>query len=149
LPSIIPSYIYTLFASMIVGSLLIVTFSLSSINIKSEAEKQQLKTIAEYVATKSCELVSATAANKLAVNFTLDLPSLIGDQRYWVQLNNDSSVAWVETGYGIIPQPTDYQALIPSGISASGTYTSGSGPAVLQCQAQDAETHLSLSGGSK
>lgn len=84
---------------MIVGSLLIVTFSLSSINIKSEAEKQQLKTIAEYVATKSCELVSATAANKLAMNFTLDLPSLIGDQRYWVQLNNDSSVAWVETGY--------------------------------------------------
>jgi len=147
LPSIIPSYIYTLFASMIVGSLLIVTFSLSSINIKSEAEKQQLKTIAAYVATKSCELVAATATNKLAVNFTLDFPSLIGDQRYWVRLDNDSSVAWVETGYGTTPQTTDHQALIPVGISASGAYISGSGPAVLRCQTQDAGRYLSLSGG--
>jgi len=147
LPSIIPSYIYTLFASMIVGSLLIVTFSLSSLNIKSKAENQQLKSLAEYVATKSCEIISATTTNKLTVNFTLDLPPLVGNQRYWVQLKNDSSIAWVEIGYGTTPQSTDRQTLIPLKVSASGTYTSGSGPAVLQCQTQDAETYLSLSGG--
>lgn len=147
MPSTIPSYIYTLFASMIVGSLLIVTFSLSTLNMKSEAEKQQLRSTAEYVATKSCELVSATATNKLDVNLTLDLPSFIGNQQYWVQLRNDSYSAWVEIGYGATPQPTERQVPIPAAVSVSGFYASGSGPAVLQCYTQDAGTYLKLSGG--
>jgi len=132
---------------MIVGSLLIVTFSLSTLNIKSEADNQQLRTLAEYVATKSCELLSATTSNKLTVNFTLDLPTLVGNQRYWIQLENDSSSVWVEIGYETAPQPTEPQFQIPAKVSASGIYISGSGPAILQCQTRDAETHLELSGG--
>lgn len=147
MPSIIPSYVYTLFATMIVGSLLVVTFSLSTVNIKNEAEKQQLTGLAEYVATKSCQLVSTMTMNKLAVNFTLTLPSLIGDQRYWVQLKNDSYSAWVETGYGTTPQTSENKVSIPSEVSASGEFIGGSGSAVLQCYTQGRETYLTLSGG--
>lgn len=132
---------------MIVGSLLIVTFSLSTLNIKSEADNQQLRTLAEYVATKSCELVSTTTANRLAVNFTLTLPTLVGNQRFWIQLRNDSSSAWVEIGYETAPKPSEPQVQIPAKVSASGLYISGSGPAVLQCHMRDTETHLKLSGG--
>jgi hypothetical protein len=132
---------------MIVGSLLIVTFSLSTLNIKSEADNQQLRSLAEYVATKSCELISATTASTLTVNFTLNLPTLVSNQRFWIQLRNDSSLTWVEIGYEKAPQPTAPQVQIPAKISASGLYLSGSGPAVLQCHTQDAETYLKLSGG--
>lgn len=147
MPSIIPSYVYTLFASMIVGSLLVVAFSLSTVNIKNEAEKQQLTSLAEYVATKSCQLVSTMKMTKLAVNFSLSLPSLIGNQRYWVQLKNDSYSAWVETGYGTTPQTSENRVPIPSEVSASGEFIGGSGSAVLQCYTQGEGTYLTLSGG--
>jgi hypothetical protein len=147
LPSIIPSYVYTLFASMIVGTLLIVAFAVSTVNIKNEAQEQQLKSLAEYVATKGCELISATAAGKLAINFSLDIPSFIGNQRYWVQLTNDSSLTWVEIGYGTTPQLNEHRVSIPARASASGVYTSGSGIAVLQCYASSTEIYLKLSGG--
>jgi hypothetical protein len=148
MPSIIPSYVYTLFASMIVGSLLVVTFSLSTVNIKNEAEKQQLTGLAEYVATKSCELLATAKTNGVAVNFTLSLPSLIGNQRYWVKLENDSYSAWVEVGYGITPQSSEHRVPIPSDVSASGEFIGGSGSATLQCHTEDAATYLKLSGGT-
>jgi len=148
MPSIIPSYIYTLFASMIVGSLLVVTFSLSTVNIKNEAEKQQLTGLSEYVATKSCELLSTIKTNRLAMNLTLNLPSLIGNQRYWVKLENDSYSAWVEVGYGTKPQSTEHKVPVPSGASASGEFIGGSGFAILECYTQDVAIYLKLSGGS-
>jgi hypothetical protein len=147
-PSIIPSYVYTLFASMIVGSLLVVTFSLSTVNIKNEAEKQQLTGLAEYVATKSCELLSTIKTDRLSVNFTLNLPSLIGNQRYWVKLENDSFSAWVSVGYGTKPQSIERRVPVPSDASASGEFTGGSGSAILECYSQDAATYLKLSGGT-
>jgi len=148
MPSILPSYVYTLFASMIVGSLLIVTFSLSTVNIKNEAEEQQLKGLSEYVATKSCELLSTIKTNRLSVNFTLNLPSLIGNQRYWVKLENDSYSAWVEVGYGTKPQSTEHRVPVPSDASVSGEFIGGSGSAILECYTQDAATYLKLAGGT-
>jgi hypothetical protein len=103
--------------------------------------------LAEYVATKSCQLVSTMEINKLAVNFSLSLPSLVGNQRYWVQLENDSYSAWVEIGYGTTPQTSQNRVPIPSEVSASGEFISGSGSAVLQCYTQDVGTYLTLSGG--
>ena len=148
MPSIIPSYVYTLFASMIVGSLLVVTFSLSTVNIKNEAEKQQLTGLSEYVATKSCELLFTIKTNRLAMNLTLNLPSLVGNQRYWVKLENDSYSAWVEVGYGTKPQSTEHKVPVPSDASASGEFIGGSGSAILECYTQDAATYLKLSGGT-
>jgi hypothetical protein len=147
-PSIIPSYVYTLFASMIVGSLLVVTFSLSTVNIRNEAEKQQLTGLSEYVATKSCELLSTIKTNRLAVNLTLNLPSLVGNQIYWVKLENDSYSAWVEVGYGIKPQSPEHRVPVPSDASVSGVFICGSGSAILECYTKDAATYLKLFGGT-
>jgi hypothetical protein len=143
----VPAYIYTLFASMIVGAMLIYAFSASTINIKNEADQQQLQRIAQYVATNSLKLIAAATANNSSVSLTLDVPSSIADQRFWVQLQNDSSSTWIMIGYGTIPQPTEQRVMIPIKVSASGTYISGSGIAALECQANITATYLELSGG--
>jgi hypothetical protein len=147
LPSIIPSYVYTLLASIAVGALLIYSFDMSTVGTKNEAENQQLTNLAEYVATRSCELVSAAAANNLSTSLALDIPPLIGTQRYWIQLGNDSSAAWVECGYGTTPSSSEQQVTIPSEVSASGAYISDSGSAILECSANSTGTYLQLFGG--
>ena len=147
MPSIIPSYVYTLFAMIIVGSLLVVAFTFSTENLRNQAETQQLKRIAEYVMAKGCELVSASKANVVYANFTLDIPILVGDQQYWIQLENDSSSAWVETGFGDASSGTGQRVTIPLQVSASGTYLSEYGLPVLQCNMSDGNACLELSGG--
>jgi hypothetical protein len=147
LPSIIPGYVYTLFASIAVGALLIYASSISTVSIRNEAEQQQLKNLAEYVAAKSCELVSATTANNLTIRSTLSIPSIVGNKEYWIQLTNDSAQTWVEVGFGTSPNPTEYRTSVPMRASASGNYTSGWGRAVLECYANGSGTYLELSGG--
>jgi hypothetical protein len=147
LPSIIPSYVYTLVASIVVGTLLIYAFDVSTVGTKGEAEKQQLRNLAEYVAIKSCELVSAATANNLSTSLRLDIPPLVGSQRYWIQLGNDSSAAWVEYGYGTTPSSTELQVTIPSEVSASGMYISDLGTPILECSANSTGAYLQLFGG--
>jgi hypothetical protein len=147
MPSIIPSYVYTLMASIVVGTLLIYAFDVSTVGTKNQAEKQQLTNIAEFVAIKSCELVSATTAENLSASLRLDLPPLIGDQRYWIQLGNDSFAGWVESGYGTTPHLNEEQAPIPFEVSASGAYVSDSGSASLNCWTNSTGTFLQLSRG--
>jgi phosphodiesterase/alkaline phosphatase D-like protein len=148
MPSIIPSYVYTLFASLIVGTIVISACGLSTVNVKSEAEKQQLSNIAEYVATESLELVSNAAAENLTSTLHLDVPQLIGNQRYWVRIANDSARAWVEAGFGTTPLSSLQRTYIPSEVAASGTYTSGSGAAIIDCHADSTGVYLTLSGGN-
>jgi hypothetical protein len=147
-PSIIPSYIYTLFASIIVGTIVISACGLSTANMKSEAEKQQLSNIADYVATESLELIAHAKAENLTSTLHLDVPQLIGNQRYWIRIANDSARTWVEAGFGTTAFSSEQRAYIPSQIAASGTYVSGSGAAILECHSDSAGTYLTLSGGS-
>jgi len=147
LPSIIPSYIYTLFAMILVGALLVVAFTFSTENLRNQAETQQLKKVAEYVAAKGCELVSASKVGIIDSNFTLNVPVLIGNQQYWIRLENDSSSAWVETGFGTVLSGTGQQVLMPLQVSASGTYISEYGVPVLQCNFSNGNARLELSGG--
>jgi hypothetical protein len=130
-----------------VGSLLVVAFAFSTENLRNQAEIQQLKRIAEYVAAKGCELVSASKANVVYANYTLDIPILVGDKQYWIQLENDSSSAWVETGFGDVSTGTGQQVTLPLQVSASGTYISEYGIPVLQCNISDGNACLELSGG--
>ena len=148
MPSIIPSYVYTLFASLIVGTIVISACGLSTANIKSEAEKQQLSNIAEYVATESLELIAHATSENLTSTLQLDLPQLIGNQRYWIKLANDSAKTWVEVGFGTTALSSEQHTYIPSEASASGTYISGSSQAMLECYANSAGVHLTLSGGN-
>ncbi len=148
LPSIIPSYIYTLFASIIVGTLVLCACSLSTLNIRNEAEKQQLINIAEYVSTESLALASHAKTDNLTSTIRLNIPSSIGDKRYWIQIANDSLRAWIEAGFGTTAQTSEHRIYIPAEISASGTYISGSGTAILSCYTDNSGVHLTLSGGS-
>jgi hypothetical protein len=132
---------------MIVGTLLIYACSISTLSTKNDAEQQQLKNLAEYVAAESCELVSAATVNNLTIKSTLSIPSVIGNQEYWIQLTNDMFKAWVEAGFGTSPHPTETRTSIPMKASASGHYTSGLGKAVLECHANGTGTYLELSGG--
>jgi hypothetical protein len=132
---------------IIVGSLLIVAFTFSTENLRNQAQLQQLKRIAEYIAAKGCELVSASKANIVYANFTLDIPILVGDKQYWIQLENDSSTAWVEIGFGDASSGTGQQVTVPLRVSASGTYISEYGIPVLQCNISDGNARLELSGG--
>jgi hypothetical protein len=147
-PSIIPSYIYTLFASLIVGTIVISACGLSTVNVKAEAEKQQLSNIAEYVATESLELVSHASAENLTSTLHLNVPPRIGNQRYWVKITNDSARTWVEAGFGTTALSSQQRTYIPSEAAASGTYISGSGVATLECYSDSAGVHLTLSGGN-
>ena len=148
MPSIIPSYIYTLFASIIVGTIVISACGLSTANVKYEAEKQQLSNIAEYVATESLELISHATAENLTATLHLNVPQLIGNQRYWIKIANDSAKTWVEVGFGTTAISSDQRAYIPSEVAASGTYTSDSGGAILDCYSDSSGVHLTISGGN-
>ena len=148
MPSIIPSYVYTLFASIIVGTIVISACGLSTANVKHEAEKQQLSNIAEYVATESLELIAHAKAENLTSTLHLNVPQLIGNQRYWIKVANDSAETYVEVGFGTSATSSEQLAYIPSEATASGTYISGSGAAIIECHSDSAGVQLTLSGGS-
>jgi hypothetical protein len=116
--------------------------------VKNEAEQQQLSNIAGYVATESLELISHARADNLTTTLSLTVPSSIGDQRYWMQIKNDSSRTWVEVGFGTTPSSSEQRTYIPAEASASGTYTSGLGTATLECYSDNSGVYLTLSGGN-
>jgi hypothetical protein len=147
LPSIIPGYVYTFLATIIIGGLLIYASNISTVNIENNADQQQLKNLAEYIAAESCELVSAATVNNLTIKSTLSVPPNIGNKEYWIQLTNETSEAWVQVGFGTNPVPTETQTSMPINASASGNYTSGSSKAFLECYTNDSGTFLELSGG--
>jgi hypothetical protein len=148
LPSIIPSYIYTIFASILVGTIVISAVGLSTANIKQEAEKQQLSNVAKYVATKCLELTQQSIVNNVNSTIHLDLPTSIGNQQYWIRIANDSSKAWVEVGFGATASSSLQRAYIPSEVSTSGTYTSISGTPNLESYSDNSGVHLTISGGN-
>jgi hypothetical protein len=144
MPSIIPSYVYSLFAALIVGTIIVSSCSLSTLNIKNEAENQQLTNIDEYVATQSLTLLTHASENNQNTTQLLDIPSQIGNQRYWISITNDSSGAWVESGFGATVNPSYPRLYIPAQIDASGAFISGSGRAFLQCHSENQTVTLTL-----
>jgi hypothetical protein len=119
---------------------------LATSHVRQEAEKQQLLNIADYVATKSLDLASSATTANLTSTVFLDIPSLIGAQRYWIRIANDSSKAWVETGFGVNVLPSEHRAEIPLGVSASGSFISGSGRAFLRCYSNSEGISLEIYG---
>jgi hypothetical protein len=148
LPSIIPSYVYTLFASMIVGVMLIFAFDTSAIAIKNEADQQEMKSLATYIAAKSYELVSSATTNNASAMYSLNVPVLVGNKQYWVQFADGSGTVRVNVGFGTTSHSTEFQVAIPTKATASGTYISGSSILVIQCSIQEGITHLEMFGGS-
>jgi len=141
--TIIPSYVYSIFAALIVGAIIVSSCSLSMVNVKNEAESQQLANIDEYVAAQSLTLITHVTEDGQNATQFLDLPSQIGNQEYSICIANDSSSAWVESGFGAAVQ-SQPQIYIPAEINASGTFVSGLGRAFLQCYYQNQTVTLKL-----
>jgi hypothetical protein len=144
MPSIIPGWVYSIFAALMVGAIIVYACSISSLNVKNQANTQQLKNIEEYVATQSLSLLSHTTKNNQNTTQFLDIPSSIGNQRFWIRIANDSSGAWVESGFGTTLSSNNLQRNIPASFDASGYFISGSGRAKLQCQFENQTATLTL-----
>ncbi len=141
--TIIPSYVYSIFAALIVGTIIVSSCSLSMLNVKNEAEHQQLTNVDEYVAAQSLTLVTHVTEDSQNATMFLDLPSQIGNHEYSISIANDSSSAWVESGFGATVQ-NQPQIYIPAEINASGTFISGWGRPVLQCYIEHQIVTLTL-----
>ncbi|NLE03568.1 MAG: hypothetical protein GX638_02035 [Crenarchaeota archaeon] len=148
MPSIIPSYVYTLFAAVIVGTILIAMCALAVSDLKSQAEKQQLSNIANYIATKSMKIFSTSPADDLVIESQLEIPSLIGGKRYWVQIENDTTGVWVEAGFEAKPITNDQRTFVSFEAVASSVYISGSGPVFLQYKSNSTGSYLTLKGAN-
>jgi hypothetical protein len=144
MPSIIPSYVYSIFAALIVGAIIVYACSISTLTVKNQANNQQLKNIDNYVATQSLSLLTHTTENNQNTTQFLDIPSSIGNQRFWIRIANDSSGAWVESGFGTTVSSNKFKICIPANFDASGYFISGSGRAKLQCQFENQTATLTL-----
>ena len=133
MPTIIPSYVYSLFAALVVGAMIIASCSLSVVTVKNEATRQQLMNIDEYVATQCLNLVTKTMQDYQNATQFLNLPAQIGNQEYWVYIGNDLSSGWVQSGLGTTFTLNQPAFNIPANIEASGTFVSGWGRAELHC----------------
>jgi hypothetical protein len=142
--SIIPGWVYSIFAALIVGAIIVYACSISTLNVKNQANTQQLKNIEEYVAAQTLSLLSHTTENNQNTTQFLDIPSSIGNQRFWIRITNDSSGAWVESGFGTTPSSNSLQINIPANFEASGYFISGSGRAKLLCQFENQTATLEL-----
>ena len=85
---------------LIVGTIIVTSCAVAMTNLKNEAANQQLSNVDEYVATQSLTLINQANENGQNATQVLDLPTAIGNQEYWISLANDSSSAWVESGFG-------------------------------------------------
>jgi len=141
--TIIPGYVYSIFAALIVGAIIVASCSLSMVNLRNEAESQQLANVDEYVAAQSLTLITHVTEDNQSTTQFLDLPSQIGNQEYSISITNDSSSAWVESGFGATVQ-SQPQIYIPAEINASGTFVSVWGRAFLQCYYQNQIVTLTL-----
>ncbi len=148
MPSIVPGYIYALFASLIVGTIVVGSCGVVAMNMKNIAEKQQLTNLAEYVAAQGNELVLQATRDNVNSTVYLNVPSTVGTDKYWIHLANDSSKVWVEAGFGGIQNNTDQRSYIPQQVTASGIYTSFSGLAILKCETDGSHVYLTINGAN-
>jgi len=146
MPSIIPGYVYTLFAALIVGTIIVSACSFATLNVKNEAVNQQLTNIDQYVATQSLILLNHLAQDSQNITQTLNLPASVGNQMYWVSIANDSSGAWVSSGFGSTAVTSQQGIFIPAEVSASGVFVSSYGHPTLQCCYVNQSITLTLSG---
>jgi hypothetical protein len=144
MPSIIPGYVYSLFAALLVGVIVVYSCSVSTLTIRTQATNQQMKNIDDYVATECINLLSHTIFENQNTTKFLDVPSQVGNQIFWVQICTDSSGSWVESGFGRVVSSSPLHTAIPLSVNASGIFISGSGRAMLQCHYENQTATLTL-----
>jgi hypothetical protein len=152
MPSIVAGHLYTFLGVALVGMLLISTFSSYVTALRQIPEKEQLRNLLDYVAAKTLELVSQIkmAEGYSVANATLFLPSSLGNQDYWIRLNNDATRSWVEGGLGkICNQAVENRVFFPERFSSEGCYVGGYGSATICCYRDGSEIRLILNSGGR
>lgn len=144
MPSIIPSWVYSIFATIIVGTIIVYGCSTVTLNLKNQAQSQQLSNIDQYVATQSLNLLTSTTQDNQSISEILNLPTQIGNQPYWISIVNDSSQAWIESGFGSTASSSQPSVYIPAQIAASGAFVSFYGRPLLQCFCENGTIILTL-----
>ncbi len=135
---------YSLFAALIIGSILVCTVSVSTLAIRNRADEQQLSNIEKYVAAQALSLLSQTTLDNQNTTQYLEIPSTIGNQRFWINIANNSQTSWVESGFGANITSTDLHIEVPAKVTASGSYISGSGRPLLQCHYENQTATITL-----
>ena len=144
MPTIIPNYVYSLFAALLVGSIVIYACATATTAMESQAQTQQLTNVDQYVAAEALSLLSHTTQEGQTSSRVLDLPCSVGNQRYWISFDTDSSGAWVRSGFGANVQATGFSVYVPAEVEASGSFVGGSGRPVLLCQFENGVATLTL-----
>jgi len=145
LPSITPSYLYTFIALIVVSSLLVFSFMNYTEALRASSEVKQLKSLMDYVAAKSTELLTLTLITNATIEVYLQMPTAIGNKQYWIQLNNNSASAWIEGGFGNTPmKETDLKIQLPKETTATGYYIGGYGAACLLCYSDAGVSRIQL-----
>ncbi|MFQ6068534.1 MAG: hypothetical protein ACE5KD_03220 [Candidatus Bathyarchaeia archaeon] len=145
MPTIAPSYIYSFFALVAVSSILISSFAAYATTLRTIPEMEQVENLLNHVASKGYELIILTITANTTSEAILLLPSTIGNKHYWIRLRNESLQAWVEGALGsILEGSITNRVYLPKRIFAFGNYSSGHGPALLECYMNGSTVNLYL-----
>jgi len=143
-PSIIPAYMQMFVAMIAVGTLLIFSFNSYAATLRFIPETEQLNNLLNYVAAKATELTTSTQTGTVT-QFYLSLPIEIGNQQYWIRLQNDTIQSWIMGGFGTDSNMTSsYVVFLPGNPTASGYLLSVYGPAVLKSSMNGSDHQLFL-----
>ncbi|MCW4001033.1 MAG: hypothetical protein NWE93_12420 [Candidatus Bathyarchaeota archaeon] len=144
MPTIVPNYVYSLFAALVVGAIVVYACATAVGAMQSRAQTQQLTNIEQYVAAEALTLLSHTNQNNQTSSCYLDLPCSVGNKPYWISLETDASGAWVHSGFGSYVQSVSYGVYVPAEAEASGSFVGGSGRPMLQCRFENQVATLTL-----
>jgi hypothetical protein len=132
MPSVISSYVYTFAALVAVSALLIFSVNSYAYSLRAASEQDQLQSIITGVAAKANGILTIVETTNASLTVSLNLPSTIGDQYYWLRIRNDSSKVWVEGALGEFHEDaTGLQVFVPSYAVMSGYFVSARGVATL------------------
>ena len=146
MPTIAPSYIYALFALIIVSGILIFSFAAYASTLRVIPELEQLENILDHVGSKGYELVTLSTATNSNSEAILQLPSAIGNRQFWIRLRSEAAGTWVEGALGSIHEGNvTNRTYLPKTVSANGNYSSNYGPALLECFITGSTINLRLS----
>ncbi|HKZ93611.1 MAG TPA: hypothetical protein VJ249_03385 [Candidatus Bathyarchaeia archaeon] len=146
MPSTIPSHIYTMIALAVVGSLLVATVNSYTASLKNASEIEQLRNLLGQVAAKGSELATLVASANTSAQASLQMPTSIGTQQYWLRASNDSSNAWIEGALGrTTTQAVLNRVYLPRPVSASGYFISGYKSIILETYMNGSIPQLVLS----
>jgi hypothetical protein len=151
MPSIPPAYLYTFIALLAISSLLVLSFIAYTNAARFSSELRELKELTNRIAAKSTEMMNLCQAGNTTVQFLLEVPTTIGHEQFWFQLQNDSQTTWIDSGFGAeLTTSSILRQYIPGHAISTGYYLAGNGMALLICDSisEVVQLHLSSSGGT-